>query len=240
MLAGPGATEHDDVPAAVWDAADIHAVADRYGNDAARWAAEVLVDALKDEPQITRDVVDAIGPGAHAAALEWRVKGLESLARKVRDRADRVPPEGEEPAGAEGAASRITDVLRYTVCADKEADLAGAVVHHVHALRRRGYAVVESEHSYVDGSGYKGIHFVWRSPGEAERHIEVQYHSARSLEVKERTHEIYGQVRAFRGTAADRRAQVAEMARLSEQLRPPPGLQGIDARLGLTLTPRRK
>jgi hypothetical protein len=185
----------------------------RHGEFAALRSAELLEQASKVEPSVTGQFLDSLPAGARAYQLERRVKSPESLARKVVDWQevnDRSP---------------IDDILRYTVLTDTADDLVAATQHTADALGDRGWEVRLANHSYTEGSRYKGIHAHFVVPGAPR--IEVQLHSVASVKVKELTTPWYEIERSAQATPAERSVARQQCVEASATLKTPRGLETL-------------
>ena len=188
-------------------------IARLYGADAARRSLEILQRAVGVEPRLTAEFVAALPDTATPYQLDRRVKSPESLARKIQSAAEkrkRMPP---------------TDVLRYTALTASPHDLVAATRHVIDGLTDNGWKVTFAMHSYVDGSRYKGIHAYLTVP-DFDR-VEVQFHSAASVKVKELTTQWYEIERNKQTSDHDRAVARRHCIDLSETLPAPAGIDGL-------------
>ncbi|WBQ07137.1 hypothetical protein [Kribbella sp. CA-293567] len=184
-----------------------------HGQEPVRRALETLCARVVDEPAITAEFVSALPDGSTTYKLESRVKSPLSLARKYADLLETL--DDDEP----------DDVLRYTMLSDSPQQLVSQTSQTVDRLRAAGWRPVAAMHSYTEGSRYKGIHVGFqRQSGET---VEVQFHSAASVSVKEATTAPYEIERSAEANPADRAAARALCIQLSNSLSPPPGIASL-------------
>lgn len=161
----------------------------------------LLAQARQDEPRITELVVGVAEEcGGSLAGLDHRVKGYDSLVRKLSGRLRRTPTRG-----VEDIASQIYDPLRYTVVSEVDDYLA---VHRavLDQLRRRGVQVVSVSNRWA-GPGYRGINVHLRA-GDCQ--FEVQFHTNESYQIVVETHARYEEMRR-EDTLEERRAELEAM-----------------------------
>jgi hypothetical protein len=189
-------------------------IVEQYGVKATTRSLRMLVDVLKSEPRVTAEFLAAMPSMASAYHLASRVKSPKSLARKLADR-------------REGAAWNrpVEDVLRYTVLTEHPRSLVAATRQTTDELGRSGWKVKSAMHSYTEGSRYKGIHALLQT-SSGDR-VEVQFHSALSVRVKELTTPYYEIERSVNATAEERTAARRECIRLSAPLAEPAGIGGL-------------
>lgn len=154
-------------------------------------ALGVYLPAVNSEPAITGALCVAVsGTAGQLQSLDKRRKTLVSLTDKV---ARKAAQQGVTP---QQAADSIADILRYTVTTAQTADLVPAMLTIVNRLVSKGWAVVDAEHSFVDGNPYKGIHLTLSLDGQR---CEVQFHTQSALAVKRQAH---GDYKVYRDMAA--------------------------------------
>lgn len=186
------------------------------------------------EPEMTIDMLWALPKEARPHGLEFRVKSPSSLARKIETRVEL----GDYDSTSYEIAERLTDLVRYTgVCAspDEVVPMARSTLRR---LRRRGWEVVEAEHSYVDDNPYKGLHVLVRDPRSGLT-IEVQFHSEQSQEVKDRYHVQYEIARDLSRPAAVRNEADDEMRRAWSRVPHPAGIEELTGLCGVPVKPKR-
>ncbi len=189
-------------------------IVERYGLKATARSLRMLEDVVKSEPRVTAEFLAAMPSTGSAYHLASRVKSPKSLARKLADRRE------------VGAWNRpVEDVLRYTVLTEHPRSLVAATRQTADELGRSGWKVKSAMHSYTEGSRYKGIH-AWLQTASRDR-VEVQFHSAPSVDVKELTTPYYEIERSANATADERTAARRECIRLSATLADPAGIGGL-------------
>lgn len=193
-----------------------------YGKQATARSLELLEQVVATEPRITADFLTAVLSPGEPYQLAHRIKSPESLARKLFDRQDqrrwwRAPE----------------DLLRYTVLTETPDKLVSAARHTADELNRTGWQVTYAMQSYTAGSRYKGIHALLKTPTADQ--VEVQFHSAQSIKVKELTTPYYEVERSAQATIAEREAARRECIRLSATLTAPAGIDQLDVLAGHTV-----
>ena len=183
-------------------------------------ANEILADAARNEPRITADI-DTISrlSGAHAEGLDYRLKGEDSLKRKLFTDMSGTPSHASAPD--------VKDAVRYTFIHEENGYTKG-----VEAAREmmfdRGYESVELKNTWGN-PGYQGINSAWRSSdGQL---FELQHHTPTSFETKMLTHEMYEEQR-LPSTSVVRDAELETAQReLFARIPVPEDAPGIQAHL---------
>ena len=176
---------------------------------------EVYLEAMKAEPELTRDVKEICEQtGSVATGLENRLKSPDSLLDKVYHRD--VSTEIDD----------IKDINRYTQVFEPE-EMADGVNNSLALFEEKGYHVDEIKDKWSDDSDpYKGINVKLTSPDG--RPLEVQYHTQESYEVKNgEMHDLYCQWRDLFPDSPQALQLSEEMRKLSDPLKKPPGLEGV-------------
>lgn len=180
-------------------------------------AEELLEKAWAEEPAVTAALQTLEKGGVRLEGLENRLKGKESLVRKLL-----ADAEAEEVSLAQAAAG-IGDVLRYTVVID-EGSYDEEVPEALQKLEACGFRVVKFRNAW-GGKFYQGINAQLLSPN-GER-VEVQFHTAQSYDIKQASHKVY-EIRRSPQSAPE---QVAEATRKSlaynAQVKVPAGAENI-------------
>ncbi|MDO9734993.1 hypothetical protein Q7535_12825, partial [Glaesserella parasuis] len=151
---------------------------------------ELRQKAIDVEPEITEKITEIISSvGAKTAGLEYRLKSLESLKRKV---------ETEVLAGIseKQAINSVKDVIRYTAILD----VNNFVLQYdkiQSALEKQGYFTVVVKNTWKDGAVYKGVNtFVTTLIKKDNVVFELQYHTQQSFDLKNGVlHNLYEQFR---------------------------------------------
>ncbi|TWD74757.1 hypothetical protein FB561_6188 [Kribbella amoyensis] len=199
-------------------------IATEFGKEPTVKSLELLRQAADHHDEVTRALLESIGPGDMTHELEHRVKSPASLARKIAKYQHLPKPP-------------LDDVLRFTVVTSTPNALVDSVRDTVNQLEQRGWKVRAAHQSYVDGSRYKGIHAHFEARDGAT--VEVQFHSLESIDVKMQTTELYHVGRDQRRSKAERRAAGAEATRLSAGMTQPAGLDEMTELGGVPVDVRR-
>lgn len=200
-------------------------------------ALGTLADVAQDEPGITSAVMGVVPKGASAQGLEFRMKSPSSLARKIHDRLKRSA-RSDNPKSPADVAAAMTDIIRYTIKSDDHDALVPTAKSAVRKLVAQGFEVVEAEHSYVEGSGYKGLHLLLKSP--TGRVFELQFHSRRSQEVKDEVHVLYEDARQRVPKDPQRPVLLERMMAVSGGLPQPTGIGSLRKLGGMPVQVRKK
>jgi len=151
-----------------------------------RLAQHLLKKANQVEPTVTSRLKE-IGhaTGARMEGLDFRIKGEGSLTRKIESNVTAKGLTHKE------AANDIGDALRYTYVMD-EGNYSKAVSQIVKQMEEAGFTQYKFK-NYWSSNDYRGINTNWIYKGQK---MEVQFHTTRSIEVKERySHAIYEKMR---------------------------------------------
>ena len=155
------------------------------------------------EPKITEQMEKlAADSGGELYGLDNRMKELDSFTRKAKTDAL------EKGITEEEAAAQINDAIRYTITYKDHTVYTDSVKKAEQDLLDAGYTRFDHKRKNFyaqENAVYQGYNTVWTTPdGE---NFEVQFHTAKSLELKSRGHNIYKQMRTTQDQAA--RAQYA-------------------------------
>jgi len=161
----------------------------------------------------TRGIVE--GAGGEMRGLQWRLKGQESLARKLmtynKNQGTPLPIM---------LAEEINDVIRYTGVFASEV-YSAQVAAVVAQMEAEGYKVLLTKNKWGD-NGYRGLHYIFRSP--TKHKFELQFHTKKSIFVKEEfSHPLYEEMRSV--LTSEARISEIEKILLKEwsKVTPPPG-----------------
>jgi hypothetical protein len=200
---------------------------------AVREARRLIADASREAPAVEKALMDVAGKyGGELIGLDFRVKSLDSLARKIRDGALRAPP-GTTPAQAvKEQADEIRDALRYTMELDP-ATYTTAFDDISATLIAQGFRSAKVKNGWAADSpykgAYKGINSSWVTP--SGQVFELQFHTAESFGMKQHgTHKLYEEQRKA-GTSAARKAEIEkELLEMFASVPTPAGAEGIRQR----------
>jgi hypothetical protein len=198
-------------------------IATEFGEGATTRSLAMLARAADVERRVTADFAAAVPSQAVSHHLKNRMKSPQSLARKLSESDD-----------ARGVASP-EDLLRYTAVVPDPDDLVDAATDLVRSLQTKGWVMDSANHSYVDGSRYKGLHTFLRREGEL---VEVQVHSQESIDVKTQTTGLYEIERDPRQTKQARDTARSACISLSAGLREPAGIAQLTELGGVPLEVR--
>lgn len=196
-------------------------IARLHGTNAARKSLHLLAQTVTAEPRITADFLASLPSTASPYHLARRVKSPESLARKIRN------------AESQRRWVPLDDVLRYTALTASPDELVDAARRTIDGLTDRGWRVKYAVNSYTDGSRYKGLHAYLAVQG-VDR-VEMQFHSAASVRVKETTTAWYEIERSAEASDEDRAAARQKCVDLSATLGPPSGIDRLEVLGGRTV-----
>jgi hypothetical protein len=184
-----------------------------YSDEAELNAYKLLGAYAQIEPEVTKSLTNiAERSGGRMDGLDFKLKGHESLARKI-----------EQKSATKGLtmkeyAARIGDALRYTMVLPEDGYGKGAQTA-IDDFRRQGYAV-EVENTWQPGGTYKGLNTNMQRNGQT---FEVQFHTQQSLDVKIGQHGLYETARDVTASPEDRAAATQQMIDNAEALTTPAG-----------------
>ena len=166
-------------------------------NAAARLALDALTEGLmlrdalaegllerygEAEPALTAMIQGIVeGQGGSMAGLNFRLKSVDSLARKITDDAKTFG------FSETIAANRITDVSRYTAIFDTENLFKNAESIRLEMVRN-GYELIKIRNLFGKEGNYQGLHFNFKKDGLG---FELQFHTQQSFEIKMINHYDY-------------------------------------------------
>lgn len=164
-------------------------------------AWELLGRADGAEPLVTADMKALEQGSTRLQGLEYRIKGEDSLVRKILADAD------EGQVSLDQAAAEISDVLRYTLICPDDA-YSQEVPAAIAQLTARGYTLTKFRNAW-GGKFYQGVNVQLMS-SEGVR-VELQFHTPQSFAIKQASHEVY----EIRRSPVSTPEQVAEATRRS-------------------------
>jgi hypothetical protein len=155
-----------------------------------RDAAKAMRDHIATiEPAMTRDMIDLAGAhGGEMVGLDFRLKSEKSLARKVE------AEKGDFGGDATKTAQSMSDVVRYTMAFD-EGDYVKSSQSVISDLEAKGYKT-RVKNYWTGNDPYQGINVAVTHPDGTV--FELQFHTPKSVTVKEKVHLIYEQYRTTR------------------------------------------
>lgn len=178
-------------------------------------AKTLLEAAAKNEEAITSSMQSIAGAnGGTLKGLEHRLKELDSMARKITDRAiermERYDKTTVEKA-VKKAVEKINDALRYTMELSPDGfRKAGAAIKA--AAEGKSFTVTAERNFWdtavVEDFPYRGVNMTLKSPeGQI---FELQFHTPDSLAMKSELHGLYEEWRK-KETPAPRKAAIKEI-----------------------------
>lgn len=178
-------------------------------------AKDAVAKAKAAEPQLTKDMQSLASKyGGEMVGLDFAVKSAGSLKRKLVSEQKWIQEEeGRTPSAAE-CVRNMYDINRYTM-KGTEKNLASMADGALKDLRNSGYTIVAVKNTMGNlDAPYRGINCKLMSKDGMK--IELQFHTAKSLEIKEINHKLYEKAR-LDSTSAKTRArlnkQMADNAR---------------------------
>lgn len=158
-------------------------------------ANQVAAKAVAAEPVITKQMQDlAAANGGEMIGLKNRLKSVESLERKIEDKA-----RDEFGGDYEAAAADIGDSVRYTMQLDPD-NYGNGVKNTIDVLNEQGYQT-RVKNYWQEGNIYKGVNATVTSPDGQK--FELQFHTADGFNLKETlNHKLYEEHRLFTTSAA--------------------------------------
>lgn len=193
---------------------------------AATEAKNVYENLAKAEPQITSDIVDAVGANnGKMYGLDHRMKQETSLARKIaKDATD------EYGGDLQKAAANIKDGCRYTAVFEVENFTDG--YNNVKAsLEAKGYKEERCKNFYEDykngDSQQKAVQCVFSDPNGNK--LELQFHTYESQGAKEVNHPLYEEYRGASTGNVDKANLNLRMKDISANVPDPEGVYDIKA-----------
>lgn len=187
-------------------------------------AARSVARAAKQEKSVTKVLQSLESDSRQLEGLDFRLKGEESLARKILSDANE-----EVDKRLTTAADEITDVLRYTFQCDVDT-LSSDFSEIREQMESLGYDFVKVKNTLGDATApYRGVNTKIKTPDGYE--FELQFHTAESLEVKEVNHKLYEEQRVLDMSTDEGRARSAELAEImagnASGIATPPGIEEV-------------
>ena len=183
-------------------------------------AAQRVSNAQEQEPKITALMSScAKSAGGEMVGLQYAVKSESSLTRKITTEIK------EKGITAEEAAASMKDVNRYTMQL-KERNFVSGYEGTMKSLQNNGYEVVRVKNTLAKKDAeYRGINCNIKSPDGSI--WELQFHTAKSLEIKEINHKLYEEQRLDTTPKAQKKALGEEMIRNAKSIPTPKNIGNI-------------
>lgn len=152
-----------------------------YPLDASSLAKKISKNAIKNEPQITKDVQNAITKsGAKTYGLEHKLKTVQSITRKIET--DSI----EKKQTLYNAAQSLKDSVRYTSIANDKT-FTQAYYSTKNELEKLGYNELRCRNYWAQYAQnkvkHKSVQTVWQSPNGFV--FEIQFHTPSSQSAKD-------------------------------------------------------
>lgn len=191
------------------------------GSPTAETEAKRLVTKAKEKEKVLTSMLQGCAGqvGGEMIGLQYAVKSEESLSRKIKSEML------EKGVTVEEAAASIRDVNRYTMQLTEDNFVSG-YNSTMETLRKNGYEVARVKNTLANPNAeYRGVNTNIRNPDGSV--WELQFHTAKSLEVKEVNHKLYEKQRLDTTSAAEKAALGREMAQNSAAIPTPKGIESI-------------
>jgi hypothetical protein len=157
--------------------------------------------------------------GGQLEGLDFRLKGVESMARKIKDNAN------EFSIAADEAVSKIHDKVRYTLVFDREHFVDG-VEQAQQMMQDHGWLAFN--HSFKNyfsgGDAYDGYNT--NMVNDHGQVMEVQYHTKESIQIKAKSWTIYERFRVTK-SPTERKTMWDQMTALWVDYPKPPGWERL-------------
>lgn len=176
---------------------------------------EVIEKAKKSEEKITNDIKELTKQvGGKNVGLDFRLKTRDSAHRKIEEViSENIGLDKTEDSEAL-ALGEMWDLVRYTVVLSPK-ELVGKGGDFLAKLKEKGYKIFSVKNTWLDKENpYKGINVKLISPNGQK--MEVQFHTEKNLDVKEKMHKLYEKYRVEKSEA--KKAEIKkEMGKIGEQ-----------------------
>lgn len=189
------------------------------GSDLRAAAQALLTMAQRNEPDTTTFLEgEAAAHGGELEGLEFKIKSLDSLLRKMQAEAH----EFDNDAGM--TAANMSDSLRYTMVLDPNS-YTQAVEDVISDMQGGRYRVTVKNY-WEKGDAYQGINCACITP--MGHPFELQFHTPDSLDVKEnKVHPIYEQWRVLPDSDPHKAELAYQMRDISDSIPVPSGVLSI-------------
>lgn len=202
---GGSAPQHGEAP-------DLHERVVARG-EVGHLADQLLAVARKDEPAVTKLLTNlAATYGGEMVGLDYRLKGRDSLMRKIANDA------ADMDISLEKSADMVTDALRYTMVFDRD-NFVEAVQTVQTALAGQGFEMYDHKfRNYLNASDYRGYNCVFT---DGSGNFELQFHTPDTIRVKHVSHQFYEQIRVLKD-GPEKDDLIRSMRALWAEVTPPP------------------
>ena len=147
-------------------------------------ANKVRLKAEAVEPGITKDMELLEDSSAHLEGLDFRLKGEESISRKILSdsKVERIP--------LQEAAANIGDSVRYTLILDNNSYIE-KMTECLDTLKSKGYTIRKFK-NFWGGNIYQGVNTSIISPDGIK--FELQFHTDSSFQTKEHLNHLFYEI----------------------------------------------
>ncbi len=180
------------------------------------------------EVLITDDMKKVFGNALNSKGLQYRVKGLTSLKRKIesdiREKYANNPALADQVVDLFVCKNDMHDWVRYTAMTEPEYTVKN-YLEWDKKLKNIGYTCLRRKNFWLRNGAYKGINTIYCTP--YGYYVEIQLHSKDSLDVKEEIHKLYEEQRRD-DTSAERKNELEDqMKSLTAKLQMPKDINKI-------------
>ena len=184
-------------------------------------ASAKIAEATKAEPGITKNLTSiAAKNGATMVGLEYKLKTAESLERKVKTECQ---IKGMNP---QQAIKKMYDVNRYTMQVE-ESNFTNTIKSTFSTLEGEGYKVERVKNTFQRDREYVAVNCVLSDKNGTR--FELQFHTKKSLEVKEVNHKLYEEQRADNTPQARKDELGRIMANNTNSIPIPEGIETVQS-----------
>ena len=196
-----------------------HMLSNQLGSKVSYGAQERYNKIVAREPKISASMIRmADSQGVRLYGIEYSAKTGPSVADKVEKKRLEFEKLGLSVTD-EQIVDEMGDIIRYTVLTEHD-NIVNTTEDFIEGFRSRGFKIEEIDNKYLEkDSTYKAVHLQVRDKENVE--FEVQVHSERSLDIKNRTHALYKESEAV-GVSKDKRDKLREEMKELVKLVPQP------------------
>ena len=184
-------------------------------------AKENIGEAHIHADEVEKDLRDSLegDAGSIEKGVPYRIKGLESMHRKIREKA------WDKQKTPEQYSKEVTDALRFTDMVDGK-NFVKSFNKMKEGLAERGYDMVEVTNTIdKEGEAYRGVNTLVTSPKGYT--FELQFHTPQSFDIKEANHVDYNVERRASTPPAVSKALQEQMKQRSRSVETPEGASKI-------------
>ena len=189
-------------------------------------AKNAVAKAKAAEPKLTSDMQSlAEKHGGTMVGLAFAVKGVGSLKRKIDSEQNYVEKCTGKRIDASEVVKQMYDINRYTM-QGTEKNLANMANGVLRDMQNSGYEIVRVKNTLkVENAPYRGINCQLINKDGIK--FELQFHTARSLEVKEINHKLYEKARLDNTSEKTKAKLNSEMANNAKMIPTPDNINSV-------------